>query len=317
VNLIYPVLIPTTSARFEEFISFWESLYSYSPKHPQGNKLYFGNIDKKEFTTDELEELFIWKNGMNLSGKKRELVGEILKRVEFINDLKTSNSEEIALHVSDLISKDGIWQIYLLHIIKPDFYPIFDQHTYRAYQYIKTGVIREISELVRINNFYIHTYLPFIHEKLETTFTIEERKNEIRKMDRALFAFGKFLKSSYVQLLGPTVDFEFLKKLFSSVYAFDRDQYSESLKKHLMKNPVRCPIVERLFKGRDFYMNNSNYNLRWDMGYFLMEQFKIEFEQSEGSELIFSLCCALKDEYSLSNQEIGSIIKEIIQLQTV
>ncbi len=64
-------------------------------------------------------------------------------------------------------------------------------------------------------------------------------------------------------------------------------------------------------------MKNSNYRVRWDMGCFLMEHFSIEFEQSEGSELILSLCCAIKNVFSKSDHEVGRLFKEIVRLQTV
>ncbi|WP_423798212.1 hypothetical protein [Neobacillus sp. SAB-20_R2A] len=314
---MYPILKTEDAASFEEFILFWESLYSYRPKHAEGNNLYFRNIHKQSFATDDILDLFIWKNGMTLSGKKSEIVKDICDRVEFINELKQSSTQRIKEEIQGFMNKSGVWQIFLLHITKPDYYPIFDQHTYRAYQFIKTGVIREISELKNINDFYFETYLPFIHEKLNDIQNQTERINRISKMDRALFAFGKFLKSGYAKLIGPSLEFEFCRKLFSSVYIKDKEQFSNELNIYLAKNPEKVELAGKLFKLRDFYMENNNYRARWDMGYFLMEHFNIEFEQSEGSELVFSLCCAIKDVFSKSDYEVGRVFKDIVGLQTV
>ncbi|WP_284035657.1 hypothetical protein [Neobacillus sp. 114] len=144
------------------------------------------------------------------------------------------------------MNRAGVWQIFLLHIIKPDYYPKFDQHTYRAYQYIKSGKIKEIAELKNINNFYFDTYLPFIHEKLNDIKSQTERINRISKMDRALFAFGKFLKSGYAKLLGPSLEFEFCRRLFSSVYVNDKEQFSNELNIYLAKNPENVELAEKL-----------------------------------------------------------------------
>jgi len=35
----------------------------------------------------------------------------------------------------------AIWQIFLLHIIDPTNYPIFDQHVYRAHYYLEHRTI--------------------------------------------------------------------------------------------------------------------------------------------------------------------------------
>lgn len=308
---MYPILKTEDAASFEEFISYWELLYSYNPKHEDGNNLYYRNIHKQSFKTNDIWDLFIWKNGMTLSGKKSEIVKDICDRVKFINELKQSSTQRIKEEIQGFINKSGVWQIFLLHIIKPDYYPIFDQHTYRAYQYINSGVIREVAELKNINDFYFGTYLPFVHEKLNDIQSQTERISRISKMDRALFAFGKFLKSGYAKLLGPSLEFEFCRKLFTSVYAYNKEHFSNELNHYLAKNPDTEELVEKLFRLRDSYMDNSNYRARWDMGYFLMEHFKIEFEQSEGSELIFSLCCAIKDVFSKSDQEVGRMFKEL------
>ncbi|WP_458413044.1 hypothetical protein ACNQFZ_19935 [Schinkia sp. CFF1] len=255
---------------------------------------------------------------MKLSGKKSELVGRICEEIDLINKLKESNPESIIPQFMKFTGREGVWKIYLLHIIRPDYYPIFDQHTYRAYQYIKTGLIREISEIHEdMFDFYLQIYLPFIHSKFDSILTVKEKINKIGKIDRALFTFGKFLNSNFARLLGPALDFKFFKTLFSSVYAINKNDYSPDLKYYLCKNPEQEAIVEKLLNERDNYMKNANYNLRWEMGYFLMENFKIKFEQSEGSELIFSLCCAIKDEYSLSKQEVGQLFNEIDHLQKV
>jgi hypothetical protein len=314
---MYPLLKTHTTEDFDSFVPYWESLYTYSPKHPDGNDLYFRNIGKDIISTEDLRELFFWKNGMKLSGKKSVIVNDICKEINLINELKQSHPEYVISSLPKFMNRDSVWQIFLLHIIRPDYFPIFDQHTYRAYQYIKTGFIHEITELKDLSEFYQSTYLTFIHEKLINTNTVEERIRKVGVIDRALFAFGKFLKSGYVKLLGPTIDLLFFKALFSSVYASGKVQFSSELNHYLKSNPEQQQVVERLFLARDSYMKNNKYEARWKMGYYLMDNFKIEFEQSEGSELIFSLCCAIKDEFSLTDYQVGSLFKDIAEVQLV
>jgi hypothetical protein len=136
---MYPLLKINTTDNFDEFVLNWESFYAYNPKDPRGNDLYLKNIVKEEFSIENINELFFWKNGMKLSGKKSEIVEDICKEIKLINELKQSPPEHVISLLPKFMNRDGVWQIFLLHIIKPDYYPIFDQHTYRAYQYIKTG----------------------------------------------------------------------------------------------------------------------------------------------------------------------------------
>jgi hypothetical protein len=304
---------------FQEFVTYWTNLYTYYPKHQLGNKLYDDNIMKREFSEEDIYALFTWKNGMPLSGKKNETVKQITQHLNLINRLKSS--EQINIHSYLDFINDGVWKIFLLHIIKPEFYPIFDQHTYRAYQYIKTGMILEIpKDKTFMMNFYLDVYVPFIHYNVFDNNNAEHRRLKIREIDKALFAFGKFLKSPYVSMLGLSLDSEFIESTMSSVYSQQingTDDFSPLLKDYLAKNPNRLDDVNKIFKVRDFYMQNENYDKRWNMGYYLMNQFGIEFEQSEGSELIFALCLAIKDQYRIPDSKIGHLLADAISKQYV
>ncbi|ROT45358.1 hypothetical protein CHR62_08730 [Pusillimonas sp. NJUB218] len=80
----------------------------------------------------------------------------------------------------------ALQNIFYLHCLEPEKWPIFDQHTFRAMQYIKTGQIVEIGTTNKQKYAaYKDEYIPFLR-----TFG----GNNARKIDRALFAFGQFLK---------------------------------------------------------------------------------------------------------------------------
>ena len=54
-----------------------------------------------------------------------------------------------------------------------------------------------------------------------------------------------------------------------------------------------------------------------DAGKFYVKNSDIQFEQSEGPELIFVLYCALTEEFSFSNMEIVRQINEIHSVHTI
>ena len=61
------------------FITFWSQLYSYANEEDYSNA-----ISKKEFTTNDLKELFKWKNGMELSAKKQKSVEDKILLAKFL-----------------------------------------------------------------------------------------------------------------------------------------------------------------------------------------------------------------------------------------
>jgi len=82
----------------------------------------------------------------------------------------------------------AIWNIFYLHILDTNKYPIYDQHTYRAMIYLQTKKIIEISNNDKKKyESYIYEYIPFVKSFNNTNH---------RKIDKALFAFGQFLKIS-------------------------------------------------------------------------------------------------------------------------
>jgi hypothetical protein len=79
-----------------------------------------------------------------------------------------------------------IWNIFFLHCLAPGTWPIFDQHTYRAMHYMQTGHIKEIGYTNKLKyEAYESKYIPFVASLKGPT---------PRTVDRALFAFGRFLK---------------------------------------------------------------------------------------------------------------------------
>lgn len=274
---------PNTSINLDEFIKYWSNLYSYKPHHHLGNKLYDDIIGKKVFHEQDILSLFTWKNGMTLSGKKEITVKQINQNINLINELKQSGPFYNIDKLTFL--PHSIWKIYLLHIIHPDYYPILDQHTYRAYQYINSQLISEIpKDKTKMMEFYLEEYTPYIHQLVnQTSMTYKKIELVSREIDKSLFAFGKFLKSPYVNMIPVRHDSLFFMNMLSSLYSHKENgeyDFSKPLQEYLAKHPHLIEEAINLLEKRDQLIKATNYNERWRLGYYLMEQHDIQLCQS-------------------------------------
>jgi hypothetical protein len=163
-----------------EFINFWSKQYSY-PK----DYLYNNNIGK-ELIEDRIWALFLWKNGKPLSEKKRLSV-----KNNFVREKIKIPSSHDNLTLLPYLNRPGgaIWRIFWLHCNYPNIFPIYDQHVHRAMATLKDWEELEIpfqnKDKVRT---YIKSYLPFWKEFLGFP---------LKKVDEALWSYGKFLKLKY------------------------------------------------------------------------------------------------------------------------
>jgi hypothetical protein len=181
-----PLITFDWSATPSTFVSSWSKLYNY-PMEP----LYTQNIHKSFLSHTDIAQLYEWKNGSRLSQKKQAAFdAKIGARLHRINDLKQE------LHVNQFQKEfadiSAIWKIFLIHIIAPDIYPIFDQHVFRAYSYLTT---QELKEIPLSNNhkekIYFQGYLAFFNGIVATS------QQPRKQVDEALFSFGRFLKTIY------------------------------------------------------------------------------------------------------------------------
>ncbi len=87
----------------------------------------------------------------------------------------------------------AIYRIFWMHCWFPQRFPIFDQHVYRAMMFIQKGKrleLENLSDSERVAS-YIRNYIAF-----HSLFSDSEPRN----VDRALWAFGKFIKGSNLPL---------------------------------------------------------------------------------------------------------------------
>lgn len=169
-----------------EFIKFWRQFYTYSNEEKYNDSIGLTNFDKQN-----LIALFEWKNGSRLSDRKTKSFEEkILSKLEIINTFKKSQDFKLDEFAREFKGVSAIWKSFLLHIIKPKEYPVFDQHVYRAYYYLKNSLIKELpQENIKKEKIYFEEYLAFF-QQIQDGFSLKET-------DEALWSFGKFLKSNY------------------------------------------------------------------------------------------------------------------------
>ena len=177
-------LKPQSQISVDDFVDFWAAQYNY----PFDN-LYLDNINRNQFELIHIQQLYEWKNGMTLSSLKgRSLEKQILNNIDIVNGLKVKFDNQI--FIKEFGDVSTIWQIFLKHIIMPSNYPIFDMHVYRSFKYFE---LREKDARLPYSDdrrlqIYEKEYCPF-YSGLENLCI----KNTSKKLDEALWAFGKFL----------------------------------------------------------------------------------------------------------------------------
>lgn len=176
---------------YDEFIEFWSDYYIYLVN----DKLYSDRINNTRFTQSDIQALFEWKNGMKVNEHptKQISIDKVKSRIKVVNRLKTDF--DLTLFENTFCDIGAIWQIFLLHVIQPTQFPIFDQHVYRAHIFLTQQKLEEISNNQKQKLEYYHnSYIPYF-DGIKTNIT------DLRKIDAALWAFGKFLKTNYAKKL--------------------------------------------------------------------------------------------------------------------
>jgi hypothetical protein len=187
-------LVNTKNENLIDFINSWSKLYSFS-----NEAIYSKSIVKETFSKTDIQNLYKWKNGMKLSVlKQKSLDTKIKAKLSIINTFKSNNEIDIEAFRKEFKNLQAtVWKIFLLHIIKPNKYPIYDQHIHRTFLFIHNEGWSNISNTSISNKakeqFYFERYLPFIEA---------QNIKDLKKLDEAFFAFGQFLNTrNYSTLL--------------------------------------------------------------------------------------------------------------------
>lgn len=167
-----------------KFVEFWSRQYT-----DINEQKYYDNIFSP-LTKQSILELFWWKNNGSLSTKKKDSVEENYCRSNAVPDLTSLENSQL---LREFLSHAGgaIWRIFWLHCNYPKNFPIYDQHVHRAMAVIKGFAEMEIPKSNKGKvEWYIKYYLVFYR-----SFDVEYEDH--RKVDKALWSFGKFIKSHY------------------------------------------------------------------------------------------------------------------------
>jgi hypothetical protein len=173
-------IVKYVSASETGFVEFWSKLNSYDLE-----RLYDENIKKNPLDEDAVWALFQWKNGSEeiAKMKKQSIIKTYLPQLKKIPSLK---SLEDGKNYLATLGGGPIWNIFWLHCINPELFPIFDQHTYRSMAKILDMNVKNISkkrpEIIRS---YFEEYIPFTRQFIRVSQ---------RDLDKALFAYGRLLK---------------------------------------------------------------------------------------------------------------------------
>jgi len=190
-----PILHNTSSKDVNAFINYWEKFYDERYKED-----YFEIITKPVWEISDIDRLFKWKNNM---GKKEKKLGKT-KRIyveKVVANLDWVNENRHKISYPDFVNRfkklGPIWSITLLHAMEPLSYPIYDQHVHRAYCFLEGKELEELKTkdvYTRYQNEYLLFFKTF-------TFDVVKEYAQMKKVDNALWAFGKYLKQYSAMLV--------------------------------------------------------------------------------------------------------------------
>jgi hypothetical protein len=169
---------------WKKFIGFWSQFYT-AGTNPD-DKFYYPFISDEGLSkVSALDELWLWKMGKYYFTVFWKQLESIKQNKENILKFRALDPGFEILHAFSKKFFPGglIYQIFLMHICRPEEYPIFDQHVFRAFTFITK---KEIVDKPK----NIQDYLGY------KQYIFEIRKESgisLREIDKGLMAFGQFL----------------------------------------------------------------------------------------------------------------------------
>ena len=129
-----------------------------------------------------------WKPGTRVYFDTWNDISKDLKNIEArVPDQLPENKPDI---LQDLESREGfgnVWGLFVLHCIRPNIFPLYDQHVYRAFRYIESNGKDIPNQAPKSWDKYIN-YSKFF------TNLAKESRIDTSTLDRALWSYGKHLK---------------------------------------------------------------------------------------------------------------------------
>ncbi|CAH0995087.1 hypothetical protein EMA8858_01207 [Emticicia aquatica] len=178
----------TQTEDFSQFVEVWSQFYDYnSPWEPNYNKhIKIG----KPFTHNDIIKLFEWENQAGLGRIRAGAIKDkIYPEIDYVNDMKFEESIDINEYNNKFITVPAVSRTFLLHIIKPEVYPLYDLNVHIAYNFIHDIDSKLHPFPVRPEDkikFYFRKLMPFI-ESVRGNYSL-------KKVDEALNSFGQLIK---------------------------------------------------------------------------------------------------------------------------
>ena len=174
-----------------DFISFWNGRYN---EGKYSDEDYEKNLNRRGFLTPKnVQYLLEWKNAKPLSKRKQALADRTKRQIAKFNKFRSLHEvsepdfQGFWSFISTIISYGIVWKVYLLHISRPNDFPIVDQHVLRAWNFLTKRRVEEPEQT--LENYRRYRFFFF-----ELT---KQSGKDPRIVDRALMAFGQFLKSQF------------------------------------------------------------------------------------------------------------------------
>jgi hypothetical protein len=173
-------LFERRTATADDFVDFWSGCYEYPDL-----ELYTVNI-AGPLAREKLKALFQWKIGPRFFDAHWPAIDRLfVSRLQEAEGLPPNFTADVGL---ELFAEGGaIYRIFWLHCLRPNTFPIYDQHVHRAMNIIESVPHRELStytEKAQVRQ-YIDRYLPFWVARFAGL--------DPRRVDQALWSFGKFM----------------------------------------------------------------------------------------------------------------------------
>jgi hypothetical protein len=183
MNAIHWPILSVGTGTLDTFVEFWDRCYT-----GYDEEFYQANIGQP-LTKDRIAAWFEWKNGTPLSANKKRAVTRFASTEECV--AHDADAEALA----EFLNRPGgaVWRIFWLHLQHPAHFPIYDQHVHRAMAFLLKWPDLEPPAgnptKVRV---YLEEY---------RSFFARFHSCDPRQADRALWSFGRFLKSGYGGIL--------------------------------------------------------------------------------------------------------------------
>jgi len=180
-------------AKVRSFIDYWSSFYSDNWEESH----YFDQLNLGRDLTDEnVRKLLSWKSRRFLAGrsdgKENPHVAKVLRNLDSLNRFRRGEITEGEMRaiVGTIYPEGFVWNVFLLHIAKPQVCPIVDRNVLQSWAAHTHGRNNLDWKVYAAYSNYFAT----IAEALGIPRTTDEVR-ELKRIDNALFEYGRFLES--------------------------------------------------------------------------------------------------------------------------